>query len=128
MTRKSSGQGLRFMRDKIIVDKMLRYADKVYAYCKDMSYKEFRGNELLVEACVFNLSQIGELVSKMNDTFRKENRQIAWEEIYGLRNRIVHDYEGVNLRLIWEIIAEDIPALRRELTAIKQQFEKRDML
>ena len=128
MTRKSSGQGLRFMRDKIIVDKMLRYADKVCAYCKDMSYKEFRGNELLVEACVFNLSQIGELVSKMNDTFREENRQIAWEEIYGLRNRIVHDYEGVNLRLIWEIIAEDIPALRRELTAIKQQFEKRDML
>ena len=126
MTRKSNGQGLRFIRDKIIVDKMLRYADKVRAYCKGISYEEFRGNELLVEACVFNLSQIGELVSKLNDTFREKNRQIAWEEIYGLRNRIVHDYEGVNLRLIWEIIAEDIPALQRELTAIKQQLEKRD--
>ena len=126
MTRKSSGQGLRFMRDKVIVDKMLRYAGKVRAYCKGISYEEFRGNDLLVEACVFNLSQIGELVSKLNDAFREKNRQIAWEEIYGLRNRIVHDYEGVNLRLIWEIIAEDIPALQQELTAIKQQLEKRD--
>ena len=41
--------------------------------------------------------------------------QIPWREMYGLRNRIVHDYEGVNLQLVWEIISEDIPELRDEL-------------
>ena len=112
------------MRDKIIVDKMLRYIDKVRDYCKGMSYDEFRGNDLLVEACVFNLSQIGGLVAKLDDAFRKKNRQIAWEEIYGLRNRIVHDYEGVNLRLIWEIIADDIPELQRDLNDIKKQLDE----
>ena len=52
------------MRDKIIVDKMLRYANKVCEYCKGVSYEDFRTNDMLIEACVFNLGQIGELTTK----------------------------------------------------------------
>lgn len=88
------------MRDKIIIDKMLRYTDKICAYCEGMSYEEFRVNDMLVEACVFNLGQIGELTARLGQSFKQENAQVAWAQIYGLRNRIVHDYEGVNLRLI----------------------------
>jgi len=106
------------MRDKIITEKMLRYAAKVCNYCKDVSYDEFCANDMLIEACVFNLSQIGELTTKLNDDFKKDNPQVAWSQIYGLRNRIVHDYEGVNLRLVWEIIFDDLPELQRELVAI----------
>ena len=108
------------MRDKIIVDKMLRYANKVCEYCKGVSYEAFRANDMLIEACVFNLGQIGELTTKLGEAFKKENTQVAWAQIYGLRNRIVHDYEGVNLRLIWEIISDDVPKLQRELSAIKK--------
>ena len=39
----------------------------------------------------------------------------TWRQLYGLRNRIVHDYEGVNLRLVWEIIESDISSLKKEL-------------
>lgn len=110
------------MRDKIIVDKMLRYANKVCEYCKGVSYEEFRANDMLIEACVFNLGQIGELTTKLGEAFKKENTQVAWAQIYGLRNRIVHDYEGVNLRLIWEIISDDMPELRSALNGIKKRF------
>ena len=110
------------MRDKIIVDKMLRYANKVCKYCKGISYEDFRANDMLIEACVFNLGQIGELTTKLGEAFKKENTQVAWAQIYGLRNRIVHDYEGVNLRLIWEIIADDMPELRSALNGIKKRF------
>ena len=110
------------MRDKIIVDKMLRYANKVCEYCKGVSYEDFRTNDMLIEACVFNLGQIGELTTKLGEAFKKENTQVAWAQIYGLRNRIVHDYEGVNLRLIWEIISDDMPELRSALNRIKKRF------
>ena len=110
------------MRDKIIVDKMLRYANKVCEYCKGVSYEDFRANDMLIEACVFNLGQIGELTTKLGEAFKKENTQVAWAQIYGLRNRIVHDYEGVNLRLIWEIISDDMPELRSALNSIKKRF------
>ena len=109
------------MRDKIIVGKMLRYASKVCEYCRDVSYDAFQANDMLIEACVFNLSQIGELTAKLNDTFKKQYPQVPWAQIYGLRNRIVHNYEGVNLRLIWEIISEDMPDLQRTLNDINDE-------
>lgn len=110
------------MCNKIIVDKMLRYANKVCEYCKGVSYEDFCANDMLIEACVFNLGQIGELTTKLGEAFKKENTQVAWSQIYGLRNRIVHDYEGVNLRLIWEIISDDVPELRSALSGIKKRF------
>ena len=45
-------------------------------------------------------------------------KDIPWKQVYGLRNRIVHDYEGVNLKLVWEIICDDIPELREKLVKI----------
>jgi len=58
------------------------------------------------------------LTNKLDDAFRQEHKHIAWKQIYGLRNRIVHDYEGVNLSLVWENIESDLPDLREELNKI----------
>ena len=50
---------------------------------------------------------------------QKNHNTIPWREVYGLRNRIVHDYEGVNLKLVWEIISDDLPELKQMLMEIK---------
>ena len=94
---------------------MLGYTGKLMDYCSGYTYETFIADMKLVEACVFNLSQLGELCRIVDDAFAQAHSEIPWREIYGLRNRIVHDYEGVNLRLVWEIISEDIPALRDTL-------------
>ena len=51
---------------------------------------------MLVEACVFNLSQIGELVRHLDRDFIEQHSDVPWAQMRGLRNRIIHDYEGVN--------------------------------
>lgn len=103
------------MRSEIVLQKMLSYTIKLMDYCADYTYDSFTANMILVDACVFNLSQIGELCRVIDDAFAKAHPEIPWREIYGLRNRIVHDYEGVNLRLVWEILSEDIPELNKIL-------------
>lgn len=103
------------MKNDVIISKMLGYVEKILKYSANMSYEDFVKNDMVVEACVFNLSQIGELANKLDDAYRQEHKNIAWKQIYGLRNRIVHDYEGVNLKLVWEIIESDLPDLRNEL-------------
>ena len=103
------------MRNEIIVQKMHMYSVKLLDYCSGYTYDTFVADTKLVEACVFNLSQLGELCHLADDFFVQAHPEIPWREIYGLRNRIVHDYEGVNLRLVWEIISEDIPALKNTL-------------
>ena len=99
------------MKNEILVQKLFAYSTKVIVYCDDLDYESFAANSVLVEACVFNLSQMGELANRVDEAFANAHPEIPWRYIYGLRNRIVHDYEGVNLRLIWEIIHEDLPKL-----------------
>lgn len=103
------------MKNKIIVEKILKYISKVLDYTKETEYDDFINNSILVEACVFNLSQIGELANKIDKDFEENNPSIPWRVMYGLRNKIVHDYEGVNLVLIWDIVKEDLPELNNQL-------------
>lgn len=103
------------MKNKIIVEKILKYISKVLEYTKNTAYDDFINNSILVEACVFNLSQIGELANKIDKDFEDSHSAIPWRVMYGLRNKIVHDYEGVNLVLIWDIVKEDLPELNAQL-------------
>jgi len=72
---------------------------------------------MLVDACVFNISQIGELANTVDADFAAQHSNIPWRVLYGLRNRIVHNYDGVNLLLILQIIKEDFPQLIENLRA-----------
>lgn len=106
------------MRNEIILRKMLGYTEKLLDYCRDLSYERFSGDSILVEACVFNLSQMGELCNHLDRNYAASHPEVPWQEMIGLRNRIVHDYEGVNLSLVWQIIFEDLPELKNELRRI----------
>ena len=106
------------MRNDIIVSKLLAYTEKILDYCVGLDYDQFCRDTKLVEACVFNLSQMGELANRVDDEFAQAHADIPWRYLYGLRNRIVHDYEGVNLSLIWQIIEEDLPQLKETLSKI----------
>ena len=106
------------MRNEVIVRKMAGYVSKVLGYCKGCNYDSFVADSKLVEACVFNLSQLGELCRIADEDYKAAHPELPWHEMYGLRNRIVHDYEGVNLRLVWEIISEDLPELRNTLSRL----------
>jgi len=106
------------MRNDVIVEKLIAYTNKILSYCNGLDYDSFSADSKLVEACVFNLSQMGELANRVDEDFAKAHPAVPWRLLYGLRNRIVHDYEGVNLQLIWEIIDGDLSPLRDVLKLI----------
>ena len=66
---------------------------------------------------------MGELTNKLDNEYLNKHSDIPWFKIKGLRNRIVHDYEGVNLNLIWEIIDVDIKILRKQLMKLIEQID-----
>lgn len=103
------------MKNKIILEKIIKYISKILDYTKEKEYSDFINDSILVEACVFNLSQIGELANKVDKMFQEANPSVPWRILYGLRNKIVHDYEGVNFVLIWDIVSEDLPVLNNQL-------------
>ncbi|MCQ2478882.1 MAG: DUF86 domain-containing protein [Clostridia bacterium] len=106
------------MRNNVIIQKMILYIGKISVYINGLDYSTFSENSITVDACVFNLSQLGELTTKLDGDFIAKHSDIPWNEMRGLRNRIVHDYEGVNLKLVWEIVSEDLPKLKKQLEKI----------
>ena len=104
------------MKDEKSIIKMLDLIKKIEHYCNGVDFKTFSDNEMLTEACVFNLVQLGETSHKVSDELEELHPEIAWRELNGLRNRLVHDYQGVNLKLVWEIISDDLPNLKTQLS------------
>lgn len=113
------------MKNQTIIQKLISYIEKIETYCGQESYASFCANTQLVEACVFNLIQMGELVNRLDKNFADSYPQIPWHQIRGLRNRIVHDYEGVNLILVWDVISFDLPPLKQALKKLKKEVPAR---
>ena len=105
-------------KEYMSIKKMIEYIDKALRYTEGCNSESFSNNEEKVDATIFAISQIGELVKNINKETMEKYPNIEWIIIKNLRNKIVHDYEGINLNLIWDIVTKDIVELREDLEEI----------
>lgn len=82
-------------KDKLILTKILKYIGEIKLFIEGYSHEKFENDRKTINACVFNLSQIGELAGKASEELQNQYQDIEWRGIKALRNRIVHDYDGV---------------------------------
>ncbi len=82
------------------------------------SQEQFDNDKKTMNACVFLLGQIGELTSKVSNELIEENPHIEWRGLKALRNRIVHDYEGVNLSMVWDFLTTELEDLEKQISEI----------
>ena len=104
-------------KDMHVLNKIYAHIVSVLKYCESVSsIEEFNEDKMRVEACVFNLMQIGELAKvSLSEETKSQITTIPWKQIYGMRNRIVHGYEGVEMKIVWDTIKMDLPFLKVEL-------------
>ena len=104
-------------KDLQVLRKIVDHISSVLTYCADCSsLDDFQSDPMLVEACVFNLMQIGELAKiSLSDEVKDQIVTIPWKQLYGMRNRIVHGYSGVDMRIVWDTIHDDLPDLHKEI-------------
>ena len=100
------------------IEIMLRHIDRLLQYCENKKYSDFVDGTQFTDACVFNLIQIGEAVVNISPGFQEQYPEIPWRVIKNMRNKIVHDYDGVNYTMVWETISKDIPILKKQLSNI----------
>lgn len=102
----------------VYVDDILSAIKKINKFCKDIEKEDFMKNELLMDAVVRNLEIMGEASSKLTASFRERYKAVEWRKIIGMRNRIIHAYDTVNFEIVWDVVQEDLPALKKKLKAI----------
>jgi len=108
--------------EKVVLDKIKAYAAQAIRFAENMDFDGFSEDIKTIYACVFNLSQIGELVGKLSAEFVQSAGHIPWRKIKGLRNRIVHDYEGIRLNIVWEVITEFLPQLIEDIERLARNL------
>jgi len=92
--------------------------DRIGEYTKGMSLEDFTKDQKSIDAVARNLEIMGEAANRLPDEFKEIHTEIEWFKIVGLRHRIVHEYFGVDLEIIWRILQKDLPELRRSLSQL----------
>ena len=87
-------------------------------FTKGISFEEFAKSRLLIDATVRNLEVIGEAARNISGEIRTKHPQIEWRDIVGMRNRIIHEYFGVDLEIIWKAVKEELPELKKQIRKI----------
>lgn len=105
-------------KDRIIIQKVIRYIEDIEQYIAGLEAKDFLDDKKTITACAFTVSQIGEIVKEITSDTMNQYNFIPWNSIRGMRNRIVHDYENVDLSVLWGTIKESLPELKDKLKDI----------
>ena len=106
------------------------YVDDIITECEyllnrknNISYEEFIKNEDLRRAFIRSLEIIGEASKKIPIEI-KAKIDLPWKEIAGMRDKLIHDYFGVDYSIIWKTIEDDIPVLLNQIKKLKELIEE----
>lgn len=100
---------------KLFLADMLEASGKINRYITGMNFEGFQADSRTVDAVVRNLEIIGEAAQSIPVEIKQLRPAIDWAAIKGLRNRIVHEYFGLSLPIIWAIVLHDLPVLDVQL-------------
>lgn len=96
----------------LLAEDILESIRKIKAYTEGMCKADFLNDERTIDAVIRNFEIIGEAANRMPEEIRDRFNQIDWHRIRGFRNRIVHDYMGVDLNIVWKILEGDLENYR----------------
>lgn len=99
--------------DSVYVEHILDCIDRIEEYIENK--KQFQQSKLVQDAVIRNLQVLAESSQRLSEEFKNKNKNVPWKEISGFRNILVHDYLGVDIEMIWSVVDQDLPALRKAL-------------
>ena len=109
---------------KILLFDILDSIEKIEKYTKKISKRKFFDDLQIQDAVVRRIGIIGEAVKNLPAFFRNKYSGIPWKEMAGTRDVIIHDYSGVDVDLIWEIIDKNIPQLKKKILKLLEELNE----
>jgi uncharacterized protein with HEPN domain len=105
--------------DLAYITHILRCIRKIRKYVKGVDKSKFTKDELLQDAVIRNFEVIGEASKKISEKLKQSYTEIPWKEISGMRDKLIHNYLGVDIEVIWKTIETDLISLQKALKKIK---------
>lgn len=96
---------------RLYIDDIIAAMEKIRTYSKEMSFEDFSADEKVVDATIRNFEVIGEAVKHLPSKLKKRYPNIPWKTMAGMRDKLIHEYFGVNKRVLWRTIKEELPPI-----------------
>lgn len=97
--------------DRVYLEHILEAIQRVAAYSRG-GWEAFSANQMAQDAVIRNFEIIGEAAKRLGEATKAKHPEIPWRDIAGFRDVLIHDYMGVKLRLVWNVIEQNLPDLR----------------
>ena len=104
--------------DLVRLTHILDAIEEVESYLLDVEFSLFLQNSMMRFACIKQMEIIGEASNHISDEIKNQFSIIEWSQIVGMRNVFVHEYFGIDAKLVWEIIKKDIPELKEKIQLV----------
>ena len=101
---------------------------QIEKYVKGVKYENFIVNHLIQDGVIRQIEIIGEATKRLSKDIRKQYSKIPWKDIAGMRDKLIHDYFGVDVDAVWDTVQKDIPSLKNDVKNIIIFLEKRENL
>lgn len=108
------------IRDDFVYMSHIRDAlQQILTYTDGMDYTDFSLKRMTQDAVIRQFEIIGEATKNLSDTFRERYPGMPWKDLAGFRDKLIHQYFGVDLSMVWRSVVDDVPMLQNELLKIQ---------
>ncbi|HXU40378.1 MAG TPA: DUF86 domain-containing protein [Blastocatellia bacterium] len=106
--------------DDLLIEDIQTGLARIESYTTGLDRETFLRDQKTIDAVVRNLEIIGEAVRWLPTEFKERQSSVPWSQIAGMRNRIVHDYFGLDLEIVWQVLQTSLPEFKRQLASIPE--------
>jgi uncharacterized protein with HEPN domain len=103
----------------LYLDDLIEAGKAILSYVDNISFEEFKTDRMRQSAVIREFEIIGEAVGKLPDELKMSSPDVAWQDIKDFRNLLAHEYFGVDLEIVWQVVQADLPALIRQVEALR---------